>query len=103
MFCAKTCEPVYPKHPDMWDKVIQCERKGVKNSPSFKVSVLQNCDDRNYAWSRKVCVFCHGVHYLAAAEAQYHIRCYDEFRKKFPMIADQTSMVDDEAMQVIFL
>ena len=85
----------------MWDKVIQCERNGVKNSPSFKVSVLQNCDNRNYAWSRKVGMCCHGVHDLAAAEAQFHIRCYDEFRK-IPMIADQTSMVDDEAMQVIF-
>ena len=31
--------------------------------------------------SREVAIRCHGVHDLAAAEAQYHVRCYDAFRK----------------------
>ena len=26
LFCAKACEHINPKHPDRWDKVIQCER-----------------------------------------------------------------------------
>ncbi len=43
---------------------------------------------------------CHGVHDLAAAEAQYHLCCYDEFQK-FPALADQTSMVDDVAMKLL--
>ncbi len=30
LFCAMNCEPVDPKHPDRWDRVVQCERKGVK-------------------------------------------------------------------------
>ena len=43
---------------------------------------------------------CHDVLDLAAWEAQYHIRCYDEFRK-LPVHADQTSMIDDEAMKLL--
>ncbi len=43
---------------------------------------------------------CHGVHDLAAAEAQYHIRCYDEFRK-IPVKIDQTLPIDDRAMKIL--
>jgi hypothetical protein len=98
LFCAQACEPVNPKHPDRWDRVIQCERKGAKDSQQFKTAVLKYCGDRNDVWSRKVAIRCHGMHDLAAAEAQYHIRCYDEFRK-IPVHADQTPVIDDQAMQ----
>ena len=30
---------------------------------------------------REVAIRCHGVYDLAAAEAQYYLRCYNEFRK----------------------
>ncbi len=43
---------------------------------------------------------CYGVHDLAAAEAQYHLRCYDEFRK-IPALADQTLMIDDFAIKML--
>ncbi len=43
---------------------------------------------------------CHGVHDLAAAEAQYHLRCYDEFQK-IPALADQTSVIDEAAMKLL--
>ena len=69
------------KHPNRWDKVVQCERKGIKDAQPFKAAVLQYCNDRNDIWSREVAMRCHGVHDLAAAEAQYHLHCYDEFRK----------------------
>ena len=97
LFCALACEPVNNKHQNRWDKVVQCERKGIKDAPQFKAAVLQYCNDRNNIWSREVAKRCHGVHDLAAAEAQYHRHCYDEFRK-FPVHADQTS-IDDEAMK----
>jgi hypothetical protein len=45
-------------------------------------------------------VRCHGVHDLAVAEAQYHICCYDKFRK-LSLHADQTSMIDDEGMTLL--
>ena len=62
--------------------------------------MLQYCNDRKNIWSREVAMRCHGVHDLAAAEAQYHLRCYDEFRK-VPVHADQTSIIDDEAMKLL--
>ncbi len=40
------------------------------------------------------------MHDLAAAEAQYHIRCYDEFRK-IPVKIDQTLPIDDRAMKIL--
>ena len=95
MFCA---EAVNCRHPDRWDRVVQCERKGVKGAPAFKPLVMQNCDNRNDAWSREVTLRCHGVHDLAAAETQYHVHCYDEFRK-IPVKVDQTLQIDDEAMK----
>ena len=61
---------------------------------------MQYCDDRNDAWSREVSLRCHGVHDLAAAEAQYHVRCYNEFRK-IPVKDDQTMLIDDEAMKML--
>ena len=42
---------------------------------------------------------CTGVQDLAAAEAQYQIRCYDEFRK-VPVKSDQFPLIE-EAMQLL--
>lgn len=81
LFCGKVCDPINPRHPDRWEKVVQCERRGVKDAIPFKDSVLLYCGDRNDEWGKEVAMRCHGVHDLAAAKAQYHIRCYDEFRK----------------------
>ena len=44
LFCAEACEPVNPKHPERWDRVVECERKGVKDTPPFKTVVVQHCD-----------------------------------------------------------
>lgn len=81
LFCVAPCESVNPKHPNRWDRVVQYEEKGVEGASPFKAVVLQYCDDRNDVWSREVAMRCHGAHDLAAAEAQYHVRCYNEFRK----------------------
>ena len=59
---------------------MQCERMGMKNAPPFKSIVLQHCGDRNDSWGREVALRCHGVHDLEAAEAQYHFKCYNDFR-----------------------
>ena len=47
LFCANVCEQINPKHPERWNRVIQCERMGMKNGPPFKYIVLQHCGDRN--------------------------------------------------------
>ena len=97
LFCAKVCEPVNPKHPNRCDRVVQCERKGIEGAPPFKQVVLQCCDSRNDSWSREVSMRCHGIIDLAAAEALYHVRCYDNFRKIHPR--GQGLITDDIAMK----
>ena len=42
----------------------------------------------------------HGVGDITAAEAQYRVRCSDEFRK-IPVKDDQTMLVNDEAMKML--
>ena len=102
MFCGNACEQASPKHPDRWQRIIQCERKGREGTTPFKTVVLQYCEDSNDAWSREVALRCTGVHDLAAAEAQCHIRCYDEFRKvpvksdRFPLIEEAMQLLDNE-------
>ena len=98
LFCANVCEQINPKHPERWNRVIQCERMGMKNAPPFKDIVLQHCGDRNDSWGREVALRCHGAHDLAAAEAQYHLRCYNDFRK-VPAQTEQTPFIDDSALQ----
>ena len=51
-------------------------------------------------WGREVAIRCHGIHDLGAAEAQYHLRCYDEFRI-IPKHADQTPLIVDGAMKAV--
>ena len=97
LFCAKVCEPVNPKHPNRWDQVLQCERKGFEGAPPFKKVVLQCYDSRNDSWSRELSMRCHGMIDLAAAEALYHVRCYDNFRKIHP--SGQGLVIDDIAMK----
>ena len=88
-FCANVCEQIAPKHPERMNRVIQSERRGMKNAPPFKDIVLQHCGDRNYSWDREVALRCNGAHDLAAAEAQYHLRCYNDFRN-VPAQTEQT-------------
>lgn len=99
LFCAKTCDPVNPKHPDRWERVVQCERKGIKGALPFKQVVLECCNDRNDVWGRAVSMRCHGVHDLPAAEAQYHVHCYDNFRKISPNASEQGLVIDDKPMK----
>lgn len=100
LFCSEACLPMDSKHPDRWDRVIQCEKKGAGDAPPFKGVVLDYCNTRNDAWSSDVALRCNGVHDLAAAEAQYHLRCYDEFRKISAKVL-QTVTIDDEHLNLV--
>ncbi len=71
----------------------------ITDAPPIKAAILQYCGDRNDEWSREVGMRCHGVYDLAAAEAQYHLRCYDEFRKT-PDNINHVVLYDDEAMKL---
>ena len=76
------------------------EKPCITDAPPFKTAVLQYCGDRNDEWGREVGMRCHGVYDLAAAEAQYHLRCYDEFRKT-PDNINRIVLYDDEAMKLL--
>ena len=54
IFCAKVCEPINSKHPDRWDKAVQCEKRGIKDAAPFKDAVLQYCGDRNNEWVERL-------------------------------------------------
>ena len=69
LFCAAVCKPVDPKHPNRWDRVVQCEVRGVPDAPPFKDAVLCHCANHNDEWSSEVAVRISGVHDLAAAPA----------------------------------
>ena len=45
--------------------------------PYYSIVVIETMS----GGGREVAIRCHGVYDLAAAEAQYHLRCYNEFRK----------------------
>ena len=62
--------------------------------------MLGYCISRNDAWSSEVYLRCHGAHCLAEAEAQYHLRCYDEFRKGNVHV-HQTLTIDDNSMRLL--
>ena len=79
---------------------MQCEVRGVPDATPFKDAVLCHCANRNDEWSSEVAVRISGVHDLAAVEAQYHYRCYNEFRAA-PVHTVQTTMLDDNAMMLV--
>ncbi|KAL5020004.1 hypothetical protein ScPMuIL_002896 [Solemya velum] len=83
-----------------WDRVVQCEKVGLKEACPFKDTVVQYCVKRNDFWSRDVSLRCHGVHDLAAAKARYHFRCYDEFRK-IPTYRVPPEIIDDNVLQML--
>ena len=61
--------------------------------------MLRYCDERGDDWSSEVALRCHAVHELAAAEAQYHKRCYYDFRR--PSTHETIAMYDDQAMKLL--
>ncbi len=95
LFCGHLCQSMNTKHPERWDRVVQCERKGVKGASAFKDSGLRCCIQRNDEWSKGVSLRCHTVLDLSAAEARYHVRCYDKFRK-VPIQTEKTNLLSDD-------
>lgn len=54
------------------------ERPGI---PSSKDVILSKCDERQDDWARVVELRVNGIMDLPAADAQYHTKCYNDFRK----------------------
>ena len=73
LICGKVCLPKDTKHPDRWDRVIQCETKDRPGLPTFKDVLLDICEQRHDEWGRQVEIRIKGaLTDLPAADAQDH-------------------------------
>lgn len=44
LICGDRCVPKDPRHPDRWERAIQCETTDRPGRPSFKDTLLDICD-----------------------------------------------------------
>ena len=100
LLCGQVCKPKDPKHRNRWEPVRQCETERRPGYPTFKQTLLDISDKRQDVWSKAVQLRLNGIiKDLPAAGAQYHIKCYDSFRK-IPNNLSSPS-VDDALKSVI--
>ena len=102
--CGKECVPKDSKHPDRWDRVIQCETGNRPSLPWFKDYLLDVCEQRSDEWGRQVEIRIRGVHTdLPAADAQYHQNCYRQFMKtpKYMDILTDSDSIDYDALKSV--
>ena len=97
LFCGKD-----PKNPDRWVPVRQCTTVERGGGISFKQQVENTCDERQDQWAQEAALRISGGIDLHAADAQYHMHCYNRFRavpKKPPF----TTTPMEEAMKSVIL
>ena len=100
LFCGKECLPKDPKNPSRWVLVRQCTTADRGGGISFKHQIENTCDERQDQWAQEVALRISGVIDLHAADAQYHMHCYDRFcavPKKPPF----ATMPMEEAMKSV--
>ena len=81
IFCGNRCELLDSRNPQRWKKLIQCRTadRGKDRMP-FKQSILLVCDQRNDLQADDIRLRVQGaVSDLHAADAQYHLDCYNAF------------------------
>jgi len=104
LICGDDCLPKDPKHPDRWERIIQCETSDRPGLTPFKDVLLDLCEQRNDDWGRKVEIRIKGVLTdLPAADAQYHKKCYDAFMviPKYTNLSLNSDVIDDDALNSV--
>lgn len=81
LFCGLICEEKDSKNPNRWNPVKKCQTLDRSGLPSFKDVILSKCDERQDDWAEVVKLRVNGIMDLPAADAQYHSKCYNAFRK----------------------
>ena len=61
-------------------RVRYCTTLGRSSNITFKEHLENLCEERQDQWANEVAARLYGVIDLPAAEAQYHVPCYDKFR-----------------------
>jgi len=104
LVCGKDCVPKDPRHPDRWERVIQCQTSDRPGRTPFKDVLLDICEQRNDDWSRKVEIRIKGaLSDLPAADAQYHKKCYGDLIviPKYTNLSPSSDVISDKTQQLI--
>ena len=80
LLCGNECKPKDSKNPHSWVQVRQCTTVDRSSDITFKQHLENLCDETQDQWANEVAVRFNGVFDLPAAEAQYHVPCYNIFR-----------------------
>ena len=79
ILCGCECKPKDKKNPGRWVPVKQCRTVDRGSNITFKQQSENICDERQDQWSNEVMVRLCGIIDLHAADAQYHVPCYNRF------------------------
>ena len=86
------------RHPDRWDKVRQCETDVRPGRLTFKQQLLDIGDGHGDAWADDVALRMAGITDLPTADAQYHQRRYNAYRKPLLTPAECAPLISDTAL-----
>ena len=89
------------RNPDRWDKVSQCETDVRPCRLTFKQQLLDIGEGRGDDWANDVALRMAGVTDLSAADAQYHQRCYNAYRKPVVTPPDCAPLISDTALSSV--
>ena len=89
------------RHPDRWDKVSQCETDVRPCRLTFKQQLLDIGEGRGDDWANDVALRMADVTDLSAADAQYHQRCYNAYRKPVVTPPDFAPLISDTALSSV--
>ena len=98
LFCGHQCKQLDSRNPQRWRKVIQCRtaERG-KGHISFKDRILLVCGHRNDLQADNVRLRVQGaVSDLHAADAQYHLDCYNAFMSPKSIQESHNTMLSTE-------
>lgn len=102
VLCGKECIPKDSKNPRRWVPVKQCTTVDRGSKISFKQRLENLCDERRDQWATEVMARLSSVIDLHAADAQYHVQCYNRFRV-IPVTHPTMLTPVDEALRSVLL
>ena len=80
LLCGNVCKMKDSKNPHRWVDVRPCKTVNRGSAITFKQQLENICDEREDQWGNEVAARLSGVIDLHAADAQYHVPCYNRFR-----------------------
>ena len=100
LFCGCECKGRDSKNPNRWVRVRQCRTVERVSSLTFKQQMEKLCDERQDQWANEVAARLSGAIDLHAADAQYHVPCYNSFRV-VAVTHPPTKEPEEEALRLV--